>query len=105
MITSFDLSLITSFDLSLYLGETYREFHERIKEHLKSVQGDAEDLTISTHFQEKHPEVLPKDRKFRSAIVKKCSDYCELMITEAELINNVQPKINVYSGQWKLLNS
>ena len=51
-----------------------------------------------------YPDIPPQDRKFKSAIVKICSDYCELMITEAELINRIEPKINVYSGQWKLLN-
>ena len=97
-------SLICLLCLEMYLGETFRAYFERIKEHLRSVLNESEDLTISTHFQECHPEVLPEDRKFKSAIVRKCSDYCELMITEAELIKKLDPSINKYSGKWKLLN-
>ena len=90
--------------LEFYLGETYRAFYERIKEHLSSVRKDSDDLTISTHFKEHHPDTPIQDRKFKSAILQKCPDYCSLMITESELISKLDPKINVYSGKWALLN-
>ena len=76
----------------------------RIREHLSSVLNDDDDLTISTHFKEKHPDVPVNERKFKSSIVMKCNDFRSLMFMEAELISKHNPKINVYSGKWKLIN-
>ena len=96
--------LICSICAEKYLGETTRCFHQRISEHLASLLKDADDLTISTHFQEHHPEICIEDRMFKSSIIKKCNDYCSLMITEAILISNLEPQLNVYSGKWTLIN-
>jgi len=88
--------------LESYLGETYRAFYQRLKEHLASVKKDSDDLTISTHFREFHPDIPLAERRFKCAILEKCNDYKTLMITEAELIAQLDPKINVYSGRWHL---
>ena len=89
--------------LEQYLGETYREFWERIKEHLSAVSKDSDDLTISTHFRECHPDVPITQRNFNSMILKKCYDCCTLKIAEALLISDIDPSINKYSGKWALI--
>ena len=64
---------------------------------------DSDDLTISTHFKECHPNVPLSDRKFKSMILKKCNDCCTLKIAEALLISDHSPSINKYSGKWNLI--
>ena len=96
--------LVCSICLESYIGETSRCLHQRVSEHLAATLKETEDLTISTHFQTIHPEIPIKDRYFKSSIIQKCTDYRALMITEAILISELDPSLNVYSGKWTLIN-
>ena len=90
--------------LATYLGQTFRAFFARIREHLYSVLSDDDDLTISTHFKEKHPDIPLNEQKFKSSMVIKYKDFRSLMFMESELISKHNPQMNVYSGKWKLIN-
>ena len=86
-----------------YIGQNSCELHERLYQHLYSIRKQEDDLTISTHFNEEHPEITINERKFSSKILRKCSDYVSMMIAEALLINKLKPKLNIYSGKWRIL--
>ena len=60
---------------------------------------------MSTHYMEFHSNVPVADRKFTSRILKRCTDYVDMMIFEAEFIKLHQPEINKYCGKYKLLGS
>ena len=86
-----------------YVGQTSCELHERLSQHVYAVKKGDNDLTISTHFIENHSNVDIAERKFSSKILRKCRDFASMMITEALFIKKIEPKINVYSGKWRIL--
>ena len=87
----------------LYIGQTARQLHKRLSEHLASVKKNEDDFTISTHFREMHNDTPIVDRKFTSLILETCPDFKSMMITESILISKWQSSLNVYSGKWKIL--
>ena len=88
-----------------YIGQSKRYPHDRLSEHCSHIKNCTDDKSVSTHFIEKHNNIPISERKIKSNILAKANDYVDMMILEAEFIQEEQPNMNNYVGKWKLLGS
>ena len=88
-----------------YVGQTKRYPHDRLYEHCSNIKNHRDDKSVSTHFIEQHSDLPLLERKITSSVVAKGRDYVEMMILEAQVIQEEQPSMNNYVGKWKLLGT
>lgn len=79
-----------------YIGETGRPFHERLKEHLKSIILMDNKSAMSEHYVKHHVEI--PEEPFSYNILKKINNTTERKIAESIFIKQQQPAINRDSG-------
>ena len=88
-----------------YIGQSKRYPHDRLSEHCSNIKHVRDDKSVSTHFIENHNDFPNVDRKISSSILGKGKDYVDMMILEAQFIQEEQPSMNNYAGKWKLLGT
>ena len=88
-----------------YIGQSKRYPHDRLSEHCANIKYERDDKSVSTHFIEQHCSTSVPDRNISSTILAKARDYVDMMILEAQFIQEEQPSMNNYVGKWKLLGS
>ena len=83
-----------------YIGETKRYLHDRIKEHLKSIElGDCKSA-LSEHYLKKHPRET--SNYFTVRVLKRTTDAADRLISEGILIDKLNPTIDLDKG-WRNL--
>ena len=86
-----------------YIGETKRQFHQRLKEHRVAImQGDEKNSAFAAHYATYHQhQEIPK-LPFTGKICEMAKDSADRLIREATLIRSRQPAINRDKG-WNSL--
>ena len=88
-----------------YIGQSKRYPHDRLSEHCSNIKYQRDDKSVSTHFIECHNNLPSADRNICSSILARGRDYVDMMILEAQFIQEEQPSMNNYVGKWKLLGT
>ena len=77
----------------IYIGETQRELHLRLKEHLKSILLCDDKSAMSVHFKHFHTHVLD-EFPFTTQILDIGKDFVDRKLREATWIRKKKPSIN-----------
>ena len=72
---------------------------------VSNIKNKNDDRSVSTHFIENHNEASTNNRNISSSILAKGRDYVDMMILEAQFIQEEQPTMNNYVGKWKLFGT
>jgi hypothetical protein len=78
---------------SFYIGQTYRKFSCRLKEHLACLKDRSSSSAMTQHFIDHHPTSKP-DPPFSAVFLARASSRSDLLIKESLLISSHYPSIN-----------
>ena len=88
---------------NIYIGETKRFLHDRIKEHLRSIKNEDNKSAFAEHFIKNHPKDIFKKEYISVKLLDTAKDDADRFIKESISIANLSPEINREKG-WKLLS-
>ncbi len=84
----------------IYIGETQRFLHTRLKEHLRSVHYLDQKTAMGEHYKKKHPSTT-SDEPFTYKVLDHAKDFTDRKLKESFWIQNLKPTLNRDSG-WNI---